>query len=85
MIGSFKLLGSTIELAFGSSPPHYACLESALPLSVAAVGLPLGDEVEVRGLSMQGAPLYVGRLVAADALSTPMPAVTVTLYPAAVR
>ena len=77
---------SMIELAFGASPPpRYTCLESALPLAVEAVGLPLADEVEVRGLSMQGALLYRGRLVATEVLSTSMAAVTVTLYPAAVR
>ncbi|MEO6950963.1 MAG: hypothetical protein ABI321_04040 [Polyangia bacterium] len=56
------------------------CYEAEAPLSIAAVGLPLDEQVEVLGLSAEGATLYRGALKAADHLDSMAPAALVTLY-----
>lgn len=70
-------LGGTGDLARNLDFVGY---EAEAPLSVAAVGLPLAETVDVLGLSAERAILYRGALKAADHLGSAIPTALVTLY-----
>ena len=76
---------NTIEIPLGGKGDlarviDAVCYEAEAPLSIAAVGLPLEESVDVLGLSAEGATLYRGALTAADHLDSTAPTALVTLY-----
>ena len=75
---------TTIQLHRGSADPlRFICFDTESPRLVTAVAVPI-EEVDVLGLSVEGAPLYRGRLEAGQSIGGPTPTVVV-LYPYAAR
>ena len=65
----------------GQDAERYLCDDTHRPNQVRVGNLPLYEAVRLRGESTDGAELYRGSLIAADVVTGPEPAATVTLYP----
>ena len=70
---------TTIQVQRGDATPlRFVCFDTESPKLATATDVPI-DEVDVLGLSVEGAPLYRGRLVARQTLgATPS---LIVMYP----